>query len=84
MSDPRNAASQVKAIAEHVEQRFRAGRRVLSFAEFLALFDEQPVRYSRDASRYLAFVEVHIEQGPVLTTLDLPLAAVTSINGSLR
>jgi predicted Ser/Thr protein kinase len=53
MSEPRAAASQIKTIAEHVEQRFRAGRRVLSFAEFLELFDQQPVRYSRDASRYL-------------------------------
>src|SRR3984957_5102872 len=59
MSEPRDAASQVKAIAEHVEQRFRAGRRVLSFAEFLMLFDEQPVRYSRDASRYLRDVFDH-------------------------
>lgn len=47
------AAKQVLAIAEHVEQRFRAGRRVLSFAEFLELFDGDPVLYSRDASRYL-------------------------------
>jgi N-carbamoyl-L-amino-acid hydrolase len=38
----------------------------------------------RDASRYLGFVEVHIEQGPVLNELDLPLGVVTSINGSLR
>ena len=59
MSEPRDAASQVKAIAEHVEKRFRAGRRVLSFAEFLLLFDEQPVRYSRDASRYLRDVFDH-------------------------
>ncbi len=59
MSEPRDAASQVRAIAEHVELRFRAGRRVLSFAEFLALFDEQPVRYSRDASRYLRDVLDH-------------------------
>ncbi len=59
MSEPRDAASQVKAIAEHVEQRFRAGRRVLSFAEFLGLFDEQPVRYSRDASRYVRDVFDH-------------------------
>jgi len=59
MADSRDAASQVKTIAEHVELRFRAGRRVLSFAEFLALFDEQPVRYSRDASRYLRDVFDH-------------------------
>ena len=38
----------------------------------------------RDASRYLGFVEVHIEQGPVLNEIDLPLGVVTSINGSLR
>ncbi|WP_201496004.1 2-oxo-4-hydroxy-4-carboxy-5-ureidoimidazoline decarboxylase [Rubrivivax sp. A210] len=38
----------------------------------------------RDPARYLAFVEVHIEQGPVLDALDLPLGVVTSINGSLR
>ncbi|MBV9948996.1 MAG: serine protein kinase PrkA, partial [Myxococcales bacterium] len=59
MSESRDAASQVQAIAEHVEQRFRAGRRVLSFAEFLSLFDQQPVRYSRDASRYLRDVFDH-------------------------
>jgi len=38
----------------------------------------------RDPARYLGFVEVHIEQGPVLAGLDLPLGVVTSINGSLR
>jgi len=65
MSEPRDAASQVRAIAEHVEQRFRAGRRVLSFAEFLALFDEQPVRYSRDASRYLRDVFEHYGKSTV-------------------
>ncbi len=60
MSEQRPAAaSQVKAIAEHVEQRFRSGRRVLSFAEFLELFDSQPVRYSRDSSRYLRDVFDH-------------------------
>jgi len=38
----------------------------------------------RDPQQYLGFVEVHIEQGPVLGELDLPLGVVTSINGSLR
>ncbi len=38
----------------------------------------------RDAARYLGFVEVHIEQGPVLNQKDLPLGVVTSINGSVR
>jgi N-carbamoyl-L-amino-acid hydrolase len=38
----------------------------------------------RDPARYLGFVETHIEQGPVLNDLDLPLGVVTSINGSVR
>ena len=38
----------------------------------------------RNPRDYLGFVEVHIEQGPVLNELDLPLGIVTSINGSVR
>jgi len=38
----------------------------------------------RDPSRYLGFVEVHIEQGPVLNESHLPLGVVTSINGGVR
>jgi N-carbamoyl-L-amino-acid hydrolase len=38
----------------------------------------------RDPGHYLGFVEVHIEQGPVLNEIDLPLGVVTSINGSVR
>ena len=38
----------------------------------------------RDPAQYLGFVEVHIEQGPVLNELELPLGIVTSINGSVR
>ncbi|MFO1266802.1 MAG: 2-oxo-4-hydroxy-4-carboxy-5-ureidoimidazoline decarboxylase [Rubrivivax sp.] len=41
-------------------------------------------KLKRDPARYLGFVEVHIEQGPVLNELDLPLGIVTSINGSVR
>ncbi|HEX7435615.1 MAG TPA: 2-oxo-4-hydroxy-4-carboxy-5-ureidoimidazoline decarboxylase [Caldimonas sp.] len=38
----------------------------------------------RDPAKYLGFVELHIEQGPVLNELDLPLGVVTSINGGVR
>jgi N-carbamoyl-L-amino-acid hydrolase len=38
----------------------------------------------RDPARYRGFVELHIEQGPVLDALNLPLGVVTSINGSHR
>jgi N-carbamoyl-L-amino-acid hydrolase len=42
------------------------------------------VNLQRQAEAYLGFVEVHIEQGPVLNELHLPLGVVTSINGSVR
>jgi beta-ureidopropionase / N-carbamoyl-L-amino-acid hydrolase len=38
----------------------------------------------RNPADYKGFIEVHIEQGPVLNALGLPLGVVTSINGSLR
>ncbi len=38
----------------------------------------------RQAADYLGFIEVHIEQGPVLHEMQLPLGVVTSINGSVR
>ena len=38
----------------------------------------------RQAEDYLGFVEVHIEQGPVLNEMNLPLGVVTSINASVR
>ncbi len=41
-------------------------------------------KLKRNAADYLGFIEVHIEQGPVLNELDIPLGIVTSINGSSR
>ena len=38
----------------------------------------------RDPARYRGFIEVHIEQGPVLSQAGLPLGVVTAINGSVR
>ena len=38
----------------------------------------------RNPADYLGFVEAHIEQGPVLNEIDLPLGVVTSINGNAR
>ncbi len=38
----------------------------------------------REPSHYLGFLEVHIEQGPVLCHQHLPLGIVSSINGSVR
>ena len=41
-------------------------------------------KIKRQTEDYLGFVEVHIEQGPVLNELNIPLGIVTSINGSVR
>jgi N-carbamoyl-L-amino-acid hydrolase len=45
---------------------------------------EDIAKIRRDPARYLGFIEVHIEQGPVLNESNLPLGVVTSINGSVR
>jgi allantoate deiminase/N-carbamoyl-L-amino-acid hydrolase len=39
---------------------------------------------ARDASQVACFVEVHIEQGPVLLEASLPVGVVTRITGSVR
>jgi beta-ureidopropionase / N-carbamoyl-L-amino-acid hydrolase len=50
----------------------------------LAATAEAIAALRRNPAGYLGFVEVHIEQGPVLAELDLPLGVVTSINGGVR
>ncbi len=45
---------------------------------------EEIASLQRDPKDYMGFVEVHIEQGPVLNALNIPLGIVTSINGSVR
>ncbi|HEX7022964.1 MAG TPA: Zn-dependent hydrolase, partial [Trueperaceae bacterium] len=41
-------------------------------------------RAARPASDILAYLEIHIEQGPVLETHDLPVGVVTGISGASR
>jgi N-carbamoyl-L-amino-acid hydrolase len=65
-----------QADADGIPMREAMARAGLRSADIPAL--------ARDPSRYRAFVEVHIEQGPVLNDLDLPLGVVTSINGGVR
>jgi serine protein kinase len=47
------ALAQLEKIAATVESRFKEGRRVLSFQEYLELFATEPVRFGRDAARYM-------------------------------
>jgi serine protein kinase len=53
MTERPSIAAEISAVAESVEKRFLTGRRVLSFSEYLDLFANDPVRYARDASRYV-------------------------------
>lgn len=50
-------------------------------------FDPQTIRESvaqLDPAKIRAFVEVHIEQGPVLVGADKPIGVVTAIRGNIR
>jgi beta-ureidopropionase / N-carbamoyl-L-amino-acid hydrolase len=50
-------------------------------------FDPQAIRERRrllDPSTILAFLELHIEQGPILVSQGLPAAVVTGVRGCMR
>lgn len=50
-------------------------------------FDPSPIREGRsllDPARIKAFVELHIEQGPVLVEQAVPVGIVTAIRGNVR
>ncbi len=67
-----------------LEQKDADGVRMRQAMEHAGLCIEDIPKLQRDPARYLGFVEVHIEQGPVLNEMDLPLGVVTSINGNAR
>lgn len=59
-----------------------AGEDGVSFAEALALHHQRFSTLARRPNRDMAcFVELHIEQGPLLEHLELPLAVVSGIQG---
>lgn len=67
-----------------LNQQDKDGITMLQAMQQAGLDPEQIGPIARKADDYLGFIEVHIEQGPVLNELSLPLGVVTSINGSLR
>ena len=67
-----------------LEQKDADGVTMRAAIEHAGLCIADIPKLQRDAAKYLGFVEVHIEQGPVLNEIDLPLGIVTSINGSVR
>lgn len=69
---------------EWLDQKDADGITMLQAMKQAGLKIEDIPKLARNAAEYLGFVEVHIEQGPVLNELDIPLGIVTSINGSVR
>lgn len=68
----------------NLDQRDEQG---VSLREALVWFGGDPAKVGTIARRredVLAFVEVHIEQGPVLQDENLPVGIVTAINGATR
>ena len=69
---------------EWLEQKDVDGITMREAMQHAGLCIDDIPKIRRDAAQYLGFIEVHIEQGPVLNELDLPLGVVTSINGGVR
>lgn len=69
---------------EWLEQKDADGITLREAIQHAGLCIDDIPKLQRDPARYLGFIEVHIEQGPVLNELDIPLGIVTSINGSAR
>ncbi|HVY46408.1 MAG TPA: serine protein kinase PrkA [Minicystis sp.] len=61
----RVAFAELDKIAANLERRFREGRRVLSFQQYLELFASDPARYGRDAARYVRDMFDHFGTRPV-------------------
>jgi allantoate deiminase len=65
----------------------RRGADGVAMADAIAAFGGEPGALAsarRDAGDLLGYVEVHIEQGPVLEAEDLPVGVVTGIAGQTR
>ncbi len=69
---------------EWLDQRDADGISMREAMQHAGLCVDDIPKLKRHAADYLGFIEVHIEQGPVLNELNLPLGVVTSINGSVR
>ena len=69
---------------EWLEQQDQDGITMRQAMQHAGLCIADIPKLRREPADYLGFIEVHIEQGPVLNELNLPLGIVTSINASVR
>jgi N-carbamoyl-L-amino-acid hydrolase len=70
--------------AEWLDQKDADGITMREAIEHAGLNIDDIPKIKRNPADYLGHIEVHIEQGPVMNEMNLPLAVVTSINGSAR
>lgn len=69
---------------ETLQQQDEQGK---SIAEALSDFGQNPddiKTAERSSADFLGFVEIHIEQGPVLESVDIPVGVVSGISGAAR
>lgn len=59
MPTDKSLSAEIESVADEVERRFTTGHLLLSFSEYLDLFAKEPIRQTRDASRYLRDVFDH-------------------------
>ena len=69
---------------EWLDQKDTDGITMRAAMQHAGLCVDDIAKIRRDPAQYLGFVEVHIEQGPVLNAANIPLGVVTSINASVR
>ena len=69
---------------EWLDQQDAEGITMRAAMQHAGLCVDDIPKIRREPSNYLGFIEVHIEQGPVLNEVNIPLGVVTSINGSVR
>jgi beta-ureidopropionase / N-carbamoyl-L-amino-acid hydrolase len=69
---------------EWLDQKDADGIPMREAMQHAGLCIDNIARLKRNPGDYLGFVEVHIEQGPVLNEQNIPLGIVTSINGGVR
>ncbi len=73
MPTEKSLGAEIEAVADEVERRFASGGLLLSFGEYLDLFAQEPIRHTRDASRYLRDVFDHYGT----TSVEYPFGTFT-------
>ena len=67
-----------------LERKDESGKTLASAIRSFGLAPELWPEAAIEPAKYMAFVEIHMEQGPVLEAEDLPLSAVSAIVGQGR